>query len=144
MLEVTRERARHLGARWGIAALVTLAGLGLYVATLAPDLLWGGGDFATYQTRAALGEIVGEGGVFDHPLWVLLAHPFTRLPPRNPAWRANLASAVMGALALGLVYDASWRLTRSTAGALLATAALGVSHTFWTYAVMPKVYALNA
>jgi len=28
--------------------------------------------------------------------------------------------------------------------ALLATAALALSHTFWTYAVMPKVYSLNA
>ena len=121
---------------------IFIASLVLYIVTLAPDLLWGGGDFATFQVRAYLLEI--EPGVFGHPLWVLLAHPFTRLPIRNVAWRANLASAIFAALALVFVFLSAWRLTQSRPASLLATGALAVSHTFWTYAVMPKVYSLNA
>ncbi len=120
------------------------AGLALYISTLAPGLLWGGGDFATFQTMAYLLEIELPSGIFGHPLWVILAHPFTWLPVRDVAWRANLASAVFAAGALALVFFTARRLTRSTPASLLATAALALSHTFWTYAVMAKVYSLNA
>jgi len=128
--------------RWTL--LVVAGSLSLYAWTLAPDLLWGGGDFATYQRRAYLNEVFGAGDVFDHPLWVILAHPLTTVPVRSPAWRANFASALFASLALGFVYLAACRLTQSIIAAMLSAAALAVSHTFWTYAVMPKVYSLNA
>lgn len=124
------------------AALVFGVALTLYVATLAPGLLWGGGDFATFQTRLFLGEL--RGGIFGHPLWVIVARPFVWLPIRDVAYRANLAAAVFAALALVCVFLSAHRLTRSLWASLLATGALMVSHTFWTYAVMPKVYSLNA
>lgn len=127
-----------------MAGVVFLASLVLYTVTLAPGLLWGGGDFALYQTLAGLGQLDTGSGVFAHPLWVLAAQPFTWLPIQNVAWRANFASSVFAATALGFVFLVSRRLTRSTAAALLGTIALAVSHTFWTYAVMPKVYSLNA
>lgn len=130
------------GNRW---ALPIFAGaLILYVSTLAPGLLWGGGDFATFQTMAYLLEIELPSGIFGHPLWVILVHPFTWLPIRDPAWRANFACAVFAAGALVLVFLTTRRLTRSVPASLLATAALAVSHTFWTYAVMAQVYSLNA
>jgi hypothetical protein len=125
-----------------LAIGITFVALLLYIVTLAPDMLWGGGDFATFQTRAYTLEI--DPGVFGHPLWVILAHPFTYLPIRNIAWRANLASAVFAALAVLFVFLTAWHLTRSRVVSLLATSALVVSHTFWTYAVLPKVYSLNA
>lgn len=129
----------------GAAALAVVAvALTLYTATLAPGLLWGGGDFARFQTWAYLGGIEGPVDLFAHPLWVYLAHPFTWLPVRDPAWRANFASAVFASAALGFVFQICRLATRSIAPALLATGALAVSHTFWTYAVMPKVYSLNA
>jgi transmembrane protein TMEM260 (protein O-mannosyltransferase) len=113
-----------------------------YVMTLAPGLLWGGGDFALFQTRLFTGEIVS--GVFGHPLWVVLAHPFLWLPIRDVAYRANLSAAFFASLALAFVFLCAWRLTRSVAPSLLAAGALLISHTFWTYAVMPKPYSLNA
>jgi hypothetical protein len=128
---------------WVLLAIFT-GTLALYLLTLAPGLLWGGGDFATFQTMAYLLEIQLPSGIFGHPLWVILAHPFTWLPVRDVAWRANLASAVFAAGALVLVFLTARRLTHSTSASLLATAALAVSHTFWTYAVMAKVYSLNA
>jgi hypothetical protein len=117
--------------------------LTLYTITLAPGLLWGGGDFATFQTFAFLGTVETPVGVFGHPLWVILAHPFTWLPFRDVAWRANFAAAVFGAATLSFVFLSAWHLTRSSRASLLATGALALSHTFWTYAVMPKVYSLN-
>jgi hypothetical protein len=121
---------------------ILCAGLILYTSTLAPDLLWGGGDFAKFQLRAYILEI--EAGVFGHPLWVVLAHPFTYLPIRNVAWRANFASAIFASVTLLVVFSIAWHLTHSARASLLGTAALAVSHTFWTYAVLPKVYSLNA
>lgn len=123
--------------------LVFSAALVLYVVTLAPGLLWGGGDFARFQTWAYLGHIEGKVDIFAHPLWVYVAHPFTWLPIRDPAWRANFASAVFAATALVFIFLSARFLTHSRPAALLATAALAVSHTFWIYAVMPKVYSLN-
>lgn len=122
---------------------VFVGALALYLSPPAPGLLWGGGDFATFQTMAYLLEIQLAGGIFGHPLWVVLAHPFTWLPIGEVAWRANLASAVFAAGALVLVFLTAHRLTRSTPASLLATAALAISHTFWTYSVMAKVYYLN-
>jgi len=128
-----------------LAAAVFAASLCLYTATLAPGLLWGGGDFSTYQTYAYLGHIEDtDVGIFGHLLWVLLAHPFTKLPLHDVAWRANFASAVFAAAGLSFLFLSAYELTRSRVASLLATAALGVSHTFWTYAVMPKVYSLDA
>jgi Protein O-mannosyl-transferase TMEM260-like len=127
-----------------LSLLVFLAALALYVATLAPGLLWGGGDFARFQTWAYLGHFEGKVDIFAHPLWVYLAHPFTWLPIRDPAWRANFAAAVFAALALVFCFRSARLLSSSLPAALLATGALAVSQTFWTYAVMPKVYSLNA
>ncbi|MBI4318110.1 MAG: DUF2723 domain-containing protein [Chloroflexi bacterium] len=127
-----------------VAAFVFFGSLVLYALTLAPGLLWGGGDFATFQTYAYLRTIEVPGGIFGHPLWVILAHPFTFLPFRDVAWRANFAAAVFAAGALGVVFLSASYLTKSRLAALLGAGALGLSHTFWTYAVMPKVYSLNA
>ena len=131
-----------LARRPGLAALrVFVLALCVYIPTLAPGLLWGGGDFATFQTRLYTGELAGS--IFGHPLWVILARPFLYLPIRDVAYRANLASAFFGAGALAFVYLCAWQLTRRARPSLLATGALLVSHTFWTYSVMPKVYSLN-
>jgi hypothetical protein len=126
-----------------MASFVFVLSLIVYIATLAPGLLWGGGDFAAFQTRALTGEGI-RGGVFGHSLWIILSRPFIWLPIRDVAYRANLASAVYAAAALAFVFLSARRLTRAAAPALLGTAALLVSHTFWTYAVMSKVYSLNA
>lgn len=132
----------HFLSRQSVQALVVgLAALALYIPTLAPTVLWNGGDFAEFQTRAARLEIVPT--VWGHPLWVILAHPFTRLPIGDVAYRANLATAVISALALSLTYLVMRELGASAWASALSTAALAVSHTFWTYAVMPKSYSLN-
>ena len=119
----------YLDRRSGLmAGLVFVFGLIVYIATLAPGLLWGGGDFATFQTRVLTGEGI-QGGIFGHSLWIVLSRPFLWLPIRDVAYRANLASAVYAAAALAVVFLSARRLTRATGPALLGAAALLVSGT---------------
>ena len=40
-----------------LALLVFSVSLLSFVLTLAPGLLWGGGDFSTFQTRCTLGKL---------------------------------------------------------------------------------------
>jgi len=47
------------------------------------------------------------------------------------------------ALALVVLYEGLMRLTGSTTVSILTVVALAVSHTFWTYAVVPKAYSLT-
>jgi len=125
-----------------LSITVFLVGLAVYVPTLAPSLLWGGGDFAAIQARIALLTI--DPDLFGHPLYTVAAHPFTWLPIGDVAYRANLSAAVFSALALAVLFRLIAEAVASTKAALLATLVLLVSHTFWTYAVMPKSYSLNS
>ncbi len=125
-----------------LSGAVFLVALAVYVPTLAPGLLWGGGDFAAFQTFAYTGEGI-RGGAFGHSLWVILVKPFVLLPIRDVAFRANLAAAAFGAATMIFVLLSALEITRSAGASLLATGTLMLSHTMWTYSVMPKVYSLN-
>lgn len=118
---------------------VFLGALVLYLLTLAPTVLWG--DFGGYQIRAYTGDIPARQLV--HPLWLHLIRPAILLPIGDVAYRVNLASALFGALTLVFVFNIIISLTRSMAAALPGTLALALSHTFWTYSVVPKTYTLN-
>ena len=137
-------RAWHnLSQRPNILAVgVFVVALAIYIPTLAPTVLWGGGDFALIQTRIALLNIDPE--IHGHPLYTLAAHPFTWLPIGDMAYRANLSVAAFSALALALLFRLMHEATESSKAAFGGTLALLVSHTFWTYAVMPKSYSLNS
>jgi hypothetical protein len=133
----------YLNQHPGLVAVIVFGiSLLVYVATLAPGLLWGGGDFAAFQTRIAQLRI--DPDVLGHPLYVIAAHPFTWLPIGDLAYRANLSAAVLSAAALALLFRLITSTVHSLAAALLSVLMLMVSHTFWTYAVMPKSYSLNS
>jgi len=129
---------------------VLLVALALYVITLAPTVLWG--DDAAFQRHIYTFEInLSPQG---HPLWTVVARPFLYLPIGDVAYRANLVSAVFGALTLLLVYVITGYLadrnpcadrnpTDSVPARLLATAVLAFSHTFWLHSVRAEVYTLN-
>ena len=80
-------------------AIAVLAGA-LYVATLAPGLVWG--DDAELQRFAAVGGTRVDAHL--HPLWLWAAALVARLPVGSLAWRVNLTSAFLGALTIGLVF----------------------------------------
>ena len=122
-----------------ISAAIFCVSLGFYVLTMAPTVELG--DFGGYQTRIAIGEL--ELAPQGHPLWNLISRPFPLLPFGDVAFRVTLSSAFFGALALVAVYAGLMRLTHSQTASLIAVLALGTSHTFWTYSVVPKAYTLT-
>ncbi len=123
---------------WADCLGLIAASLALYVATLAPTVLWG--DDATFQLAAAQGQLQASAG--SHPLWVAVASLATRLPLGELAHRVNLVSAGAAALTVGLLYLVLRSLRIARSASLLATVTFAVSHTFWAHAVRAEVYTL--
>jgi hypothetical protein len=134
----------------GVAALVFVACLACYYATLAPSITWehDGVDTGDLVTAAYTLGVAHPPG---YPLFLLLAKLFTLLPFGEVAYRVNLMSALFAAAAAATVYctalliqpgktDEGSRLVVAAASAL----ALGLSRTFWSQAIIAEVYALNA
>ena len=123
-----------------LAFAVLLIAQVIYLWTLAPSVLWG--DDAKLQTQAFELDLRMTSAA-DHPLWVLLAHPFTLLPIGDPAFRTNLFTSICAASSVAFAYAGMRRLTGSSWAATVGATALMVSHNFWTHAVRTEVYSLN-
>ena len=119
-----------------LAAGVFAAALTLYVRTLATTLLLG--DTGEYQVLAdTLGLAHGPG----YPIYLLMAKLVTLLVPVGDiAYRVNLFSAIMGSLALALIYLIGRTLGGRRAAALVGPVALGISQLFWWHAVIAETY----
>lgn len=122
-----------------ISAALFVAALALYVATLAPGVL--AADSGELQTVAAQLGVAHPPGF---PLYVLLAHLFTRLPVGSPAYAVNLLSAVFAALTVVVVYRTGLLLTGRHLAALVGALALGAATTFWSQATTANVRSLTA
>jgi hypothetical protein len=116
-----------------------VAALGLYVRTLYPGLL--PGDSGEFQ---ALARLLGNTHPTGYQVYLLLAYPFSWLPVDSIAYRINLLSAVMGAVAVAGTYVAGRLLTGQRWAALLGALALCVSATFWSQALIAEVYTAGA
>ena len=91
-----------------IALIASVFALLLYLRTLAPGVL--GGDSGEFQFAAWLGGFAHPTG---YPLYLLLGWLWTHLLPlHDPAWRMNAFSALLGAVATGLVYVLALRMLR--------------------------------
>jgi hypothetical protein len=134
------------------AAAVLLAGLGvatlafvLYLRTLAPTVLYLQDpkllDTVMVQMQVAVLGITHPTG---YPTYLMLTHLFTYLPFGDPAYRANLASAVYAALAVAAVYRAGLLLGRRIMAAAGGALAFGLGGALWSQAVIAEVYTLNA
>jgi hypothetical protein len=133
---IMRSRARDVLVAAGVAA----AGLALYVATLQPDF---GGPEDTPKFQF-IGYVLGIPHPPGYPLYVLLSHAFVALPIGTIAYRANLFSAVMAALACSLVYVISRQLGARRWTSLCAALGLATGASFWRSAVFAEVYSLAA
>lgn len=121
------------------AVLVGLGGFFLYCSTLAPGVL--PADSGELQVVAAQLGVAHPPGF---PLYILIAHIFTRmLPFVPPAYAVNLLSAVTSALTLSFVYLSGFYLTRRHWPGLLAAVALGTATTFWSQATTANVRSLT-
>ncbi len=128
---------------------LAMLALSLYIATLAPTVLEA--DAGEFQFVAWLPAIAHPTG---YPLYTLLGWLWSHLlPVGEVAWRMNLLSAVLAAIAVGLVYGVGRQLldlvfahTSLTARVIVAAttaAAFAVTPTFWSQAVIAEVYALH-
>ncbi|MBI5880280.1 MAG: DUF2723 domain-containing protein [Chloroflexi bacterium] len=123
------------------AVLVFLAALALYARTLAPSVAELFDDSLEFQL---VGYTLAIAHPTGYPLYTLLLKAATVLPSGDPAYRANLLSAVCAGLAVALIYLVAARLSGSRLAGLVSAAALAVSPVFWSQAVIAEVYALNA
>ena len=118
-----------------IAALV---GFAFYAYHLSPTTNWG--DSAGLHLRV---DEPLDLGARDYPLFRLMLRAVRSFPTADFYYNANLLTAALGAAALGVMFLLVRDVTGRTDAAAAATAVLGVSHTFWTYAVITEVYTLN-
>lgn len=139
--ESVKPPSPDLDVRDAVGALAAgLLALALYVATLQPDL---GGPEDTPKFQF-LGYVLGTAHPPGYPLYVMLSRLFVSLPIRTIAYRANLFSAVMAAVACGLVYLSARQIGAARWAALCAALGLATGASFWRSAVFAEVYSLAA
>ena len=143
------EPQRHEASihRLSVLASLSVAGFAfmLYLWTLAPTVLY-------YERPDLLDAVMLQAHVYalgitqptGYPTYTMLAHLFTYLPFGDPAYRANLASAVFGAAAVLLTFLAGLQLSRRTFAATVGALAFAVGNVFWSQAIIAEVYTLNA
>ena len=114
-----------------VAAAVAATALGIYLATLQPDF---GGPEDTPKFQF-IGYVLGTPHPPGYPLYVLLSHPFVALPIGTIAYRANLFSAVMAAVACAVAYAIGRQLDARRWPAVCAALGLATGASFWRSAV---------
>jgi uncharacterized membrane protein len=127
-----------LGSGPLISACLAVVAFACYYATLLPGLDLG--DSASFQTGVGSLTLTPR---HAYPLYHGLGGLFVWLYPGEPARAVNLASAVYGALAVGLTAWLTSRLAESTLAGVAAGMFLGSSYTFWSQAITAEVYTLH-
>ena len=110
----------------------------LYHATLLPGFDFG--DTGFLQDTAGERTITPRNG---YPLYFALGHVFLWLTGAEPARAMNLASAVEGAAACGLLVLVAAELSGSVPAAAGAGLLFAASYTFWSQAIIAEVYSLH-
>ncbi len=120
------------------AFAVAIGAFLLYRATLLPGLEFG--DSGSFQTMAGERQITPRDG---YPLYFAIGDLVLAATGGEPAHALNLASAIEGALAGGVIVLVASEL----AGALLPAVAAALmflpSYTFWSQSIIAEVYALH-
>ena len=123
-----------------LAAAAALLVFVIYARTVYPGL-FGVGDAAKFSF---VGKVLGTPHSPGYPLYVVVSHLFSYLPGGTLAYRMNILSSVLAALAVGLAYLAARSLGSSRLVAFSAAIALGLGRAFWSRALYAKGYTLNA
>jgi hypothetical protein len=142
------ERRRELG----LSVVVFAAFLIIYILTASRSVPTGdSGELITAAWTLGVAHPPG------YPTFTLLSHLAGYLPLGNPAFRLNLLSAFLDALALGILFWGTLRFFRSEqervqskinrliplVGTIAGIGLLGVSRVFWLYSTVAEVFALN-
>src|SRR2546423_14046266 len=123
---------------WAPALVVAGAAFALYRATLLPGVDFG--DTGSFQTLVAGLPITPRDG---YPLYFALGKLLLWLTRAEPAHALNLASAIEGAIACGIVTLAAAGLSGAVAAASASALLFAGSYTFWRQAIIAEVYALH-
>lgn len=124
-------------------ALVFTAVIALYLATMAPGVLWQDNGLA--QVRTLQRDIYGDLGLaLSHPLYYVLTITFQHIPFGESAFRTNLVAVLFGAVTVANVFLLLRVLTGRIAPALVGAISLAVAHTFWQQCVMAEVYSVSS
>ena len=121
-----------------VAAGISLLALIIYAITLAPSVP--GGDSGELIAAAYTGGVPHPPG---YPLYTLMAWGISGIAFGEVALRVNALSALLDALAAGVLCCAVTRWSRSAGAGLLAAGLFAFSPLVWSYAVVAEVFALN-
>jgi hypothetical protein len=127
-------------SRRGLLAAFAAAAVAftLYRATLLPGVDFG--DTGSFQTMVGSPLITPRDG---YPLYFALGTAMLWLTKAEPAHALNLASAIEGAAACGLIVLVAAELSGSIAAALGVALLFAASYTFWSQAIIAEVYSLH-
>ncbi len=125
-------------AAWAAAIAVGSVTFVVYLATLAPSVMWYDmGEFAVVSSMLGIAHNTG------YPLLILTGKAFTFLPFGETAWRVNLVSAVFTSLAVMLTFATIRELTREYIGAAIGALTLAFASTVWANATWATSYGMN-
>ncbi len=115
-----------------------LVSLLAYLRTMRPTFGWG--DSSELITAA---YHLGNGHAPGYPTWMLIMHPFSRLPIGDVAFRVNFATALLGALAVALLYLVYRTISGNRIAAFVAALTFAFAATFWDQTTEAEVYTLH-
>ncbi len=133
---MSARRCSDAAIAWGIG----LASLALYARTTAPSVVAVFDDSLEFQVVLPTLGIAHPTG---YPLYTLLGYLFTRLPWPEPAYAANLFSALAAAAAVAFLYLAAHELSGRRWAAMLAALQFAIIPVWWSQATVAEVYALH-
>lgn len=126
-----------------LAVLLSGMALVLFVVSLAPTVGWGdSADLAMRMVDSS--DSTFRHGTRDYVMYRWVGQAFQLVPVGDAGTRANLMTAVFGALTVGIVSLYAGFMTGSRAAMAAAGIALAVSHTFWFLSVTAEVYTFGA
>ena len=132
------ERTRRIDAL--VAVAVGAVSLVVYIRTLLPGVGYAG-DTAKWQLLGVVGGVPHATG---YPLYIALDQAWVTIVPwGSVAWRVNLLSAVLGAVAVGVLYVLLRILEVRPVVAAGTALVFALSSTYWSQAVVAEVYTLH-
>jgi len=121
---------------FGVGAL----SLAVYVRSLLPGVGYAG-DTAKWQFLGAVGGVPHATG---YPLYIAVDQAWVSIVPwGSVAWRVNLLSAVLGAVAVGVLHILLRILDVRPVVAAGTALVFALSATYWSQAVVAEVYTLH-
>lgn len=120
------------------AGLVFVAFALLYVSTAARSFL--GGDSGLFAVIYADGGYAHAPG---YPLYSGYLRALSWLPATSPAHGASIATALVGAAAVAVLYAAARRWGLGRTASLFGAVSFGLARHVWVFHSQPEVFALN-